>query len=68
MLVEAHVAGRSAKFDVHAVERPAGFWVPMGMQRPAPANRAYDEFVRLRTSDGQEGFGVVEQAVVHRLF
>jgi hypothetical protein len=50
------------------VDRRAGFWVPMGALRRAPAIRAYDEFVALRTSNGDNGFGVVEQAVVHRLF
>lgn len=66
-LVEAHLDGQGGAFDVRAVERRAGFWVPMGMQRRAPAIRAFDEFVALRTSDGQEGFGVVEQAIVHKL-
>jgi hypothetical protein len=67
-LVEAHIEGLGGDFTLCAVDRPAGFWVPMGMQRRAPAIRAYDEFVALRSSDGQDGFGVVEQAVVHRLF
>lgn len=67
-LLEAHLAGAGGEFDVHVAERRAGFWVPMGAARRAPAIRAYDEFVALRTSTGDDGFGVVEQAVVHRLF
>jgi hypothetical protein len=67
-LVEAHLDGTGGEFDVRAVDRRAGFWVPMGTVRRAPAIRAYDEFVALRTSTGDDGFGVVEQAVVHRLF
>jgi len=67
-LVEAHIDGPGGEFTVRAVDRPAGFWVPMGIQRRGPAIRAYDEFVALRSSAGQDGFGVVEQAVVHRLF
>jgi hypothetical protein len=66
--VEGHLASASTEFDMRAVDRRAGFWVPMGALRRAPAIRAYDEFVALRTSDGDNGFGVVEQAVVHRLF
>jgi hypothetical protein len=67
-LVEAHLGGTGGEFDARVVERRAGFWVPMGAERRAPAIRAYDEFVALRTTTGDEGFGVVEQAVVHRLF
>lgn len=67
-LVEASLSGSSEGFDVTVTSQRAGLWVPMGAVRRGPAIRAYDEFVALRTSDGQEGFGVVEQALVHRLF
>src|SRR5439155_13671249 len=67
-LVALHLGPPGAETEVCVTERRAGFWVPMGMVRRAPAIRAFDEFVALRTSDGREGFGVVEQAVVHRLY
>jgi hypothetical protein len=54
--------------DVRAVARSAGFWCPMGWERSGPTLSAYDEFCSLRTSDGEEGFGLIEQGVVKRLF
>jgi hypothetical protein len=67
--VDGSIAGPGTPdITVTASERRDGFWVPMGVTRRGPSIRAYDEFVALRTSDGQEGFGVVEQAVVLRLF
>jgi hypothetical protein len=67
--VDGSISGPGTpEFTVTADTRRGGFWVPMGATRRGPAIRAYDEFVSLKTSDGQEGFGVVEQAVVLRLF
>lgn len=54
--------------EVRATGRQAGFWCPMGWERSGPALSAYDEFLTLRTADGREGFGMVEQGVLKRLF
>jgi len=54
--------------NVRATGRPAGFWCPMGWERTGPVLSAYDEFCNLRTADGEEGFGLIEQGIVKRLF
>lgn len=58
--------GRS--IDVRLVERRAGFWCPMGWERCGPTLSTFDEFCVVRTSDGAEGFGLIEQGIVRRLF
>ena len=54
--------------EIRATERHAGFWCPMGWEREGPTLGAYDEFCSLRTSDGEDGIGLIEQGIVKRLF
>jgi hypothetical protein len=54
--------------DVRASSRHAGFWCPMGWERSGPTLGAFDEFVALRTGDGREGFGLIEQGQVRQLY
>ena len=54
--------------EVRGVDRRAGFWCPMGWERTGPTLSAFDEFISLRTSDGEEGFGLIEQGIVKHLF
>jgi hypothetical protein len=54
--------------SVRGVERRAGFWCPMGWERTGPTLSAFDEFLSLRTSDGEEGFGMVEQGILKTVF
>lgn len=56
------------RLQVRATERHVGFWCPMGWERSGPTLSAYDEFAGLRTADGTEGFGMVEQGIVKRLY
>lgn len=55
--------------DVELEERLATFWCPMGEERQDGATlSAYDELGRLRTADGVEGFGLLEQGIIRKLF
>lgn len=54
--------------DIRATDRRAGFWCPMGWEHTGPAMSAYDEFCAVRTADGQEGFGLIEQGILKRLY
>jgi hypothetical protein len=54
--------------EIRATDRHAGFWCPMGWEREGPTLGAYDEFCSLRTSEGEEGIGLIEQGIVKRLF
>jgi hypothetical protein len=56
------------EIEVRATARCAGFWCPMGWERRGPTLAAFDEFVSLRTSDGREGAGLIEQGQVRHLF
>jgi hypothetical protein len=58
--------GRS--IEIRATGRAAGFWCPMGVERTGPTLSAYDEFCALRTSDGTDGFGLIEQGILKRVF
>jgi hypothetical protein len=58
----------SEDIAIRTTRRPAGFWVPMGWERTGPTMAAYDEFVGLRTADGDEGFALVEQGQIRRIF
>jgi hypothetical protein len=49
------------------VESLGGFWVPMGWTKNGPAMSAYDEFVRVRTANGDEAIGVIEHGILRRL-
>ncbi|MCW3013487.1 MAG: hypothetical protein JWO02_579 [Solirubrobacterales bacterium] len=55
--------------DISLQERRATFWCPMGEERQDGATlSAYDELGRLRTADGVEGFGLLEQGITRKLF
>lgn len=58
--------GRTIDFRI--VERRAGFWCPMGVERTGPVLSAFDEFFTLRTADGEEGFGMCEQGILKTVF
>jgi hypothetical protein len=58
--------GRS--ISIRGVERRAGFWCPMGWERTGPTLSAFDEFLTIRTGDGEEGFGMVEQGILKTVF
>jgi hypothetical protein len=60
------VDGRT--LELRIVERRAGFWCPMGVERTGPTLGAFDEFFTVRTSDGEEGFGMCEQGVLKTVF
>jgi hypothetical protein len=53
---------------VRIVERAGGFWCPMGWERTGPTLSAFDEFASLRTDDGEEGFGMIEQGILKTVF
>lgn len=55
------------RIELTTTARPAGFWVPMGWEREGPAMSAYDEFLEVRTRDGDVGYGLVEQGFIRRL-
>lgn len=54
--------------DVRIAERRAGFWCPMGWERTGPTLSAFDEFCSLRTADGEEGFGMIEQGILKTVY
>lgn len=55
--------------EVRLVERYGTFWCPMGMeQQTGPTLSAYDEWGSLRTADGADGFGLLEQGITRKLF
>ncbi|MHB8693722.1 MAG: hypothetical protein ACYDHH_20995, partial [Solirubrobacteraceae bacterium] len=54
--------------EVRATGRQAGFWCPMGWERTGPTLSAYNEFCNLRRPDGHEGFGLIEQGILRRLY
>jgi hypothetical protein len=54
--------------DVRIVERAAGFWCPMGWERSGPTLGAYDEFFSVRSSEGEQGFGMCEQGILKTVF
>jgi hypothetical protein len=55
--------------EVRLVERVATFWCPMGQgEQAGPTLSAYDEWHSLRTADGVEGFGLLEQGITRQLF
>jgi hypothetical protein len=58
--------GRTLEFRI--VERRAGFWCPMGVERTGPTLSAFDEFFSLRSADGEEGFGMCEQGILKTVF
>jgi hypothetical protein len=60
------VDGRT--LELRIVERRAGFWCPMGVERTGPTLGAFDEFFTVRTSDGEEGFGMCEQGILKTVF
>lgn len=70
LFVAAHVtrADTGEEIEIRSTGRRAGFWVPMGVERRGPCISTYDEFLSLRTSDGEEGFGIVEHAIVRKIF
>lgn len=55
------------RFELRTTARSGGFWVPMGWERTGPTMSAYDEFVAIRSGDGEVGHGIVEQGIVRRL-
>jgi hypothetical protein len=54
--------------EVRGTGRHAGFWCPMGWERTGPTMSAFDEFVSLRTGDGAEGYGLIEQGILKQLY
>lgn len=55
--------------EVRLVERYGTFWCPMGMEEQAgPTLSAYDEWGSLRTADGVQGFGLLEQGITRKLY
>lgn len=56
------------RMSIRGVERRAGFWCPMGWERSGPTLSAFDEFMTVRTGDGEEGFALVEQGVLKTVF
>jgi hypothetical protein len=54
--------------DVRGTHRAAGFWCPMGWERTGPTLSTYDEFQHVRTSDGREGFGLIEQGITRQQY
>jgi len=56
------------EIEVRNTGRHSSFWCPMGWERTGPVLSAYDEFVSLRTSDGVEGYGMIEQGIVRKLY
>ncbi|HWE33256.1 MAG TPA: hypothetical protein VG410_07225 [Solirubrobacteraceae bacterium] len=60
------VDGRTLEFRI--VDRRAGFWCPMGIERTGPTLGAFDEFFTVRTPDGEEGFGMCEQGILKTVF
>jgi hypothetical protein len=54
--------------EVQTTARLGGFWVPMGWERTGPTLSTYDEFIRVRTAEGDEGFGLSEQANLRTLY
>lgn len=54
--------------EVEGTGRLGTFWCPMGAEaQTGQTLSAYDEFNHLRTSDGVEGFGLLEQGITRRL-
>lgn len=54
--------------ELRSTARRAGFWCPMGVERTGPTLSAYDEFCSVRTSDGREGFALIEQGILKRVY
>ncbi|HVE25080.1 MAG TPA: hypothetical protein VNC22_06750 [Sporichthya sp.] len=55
--------------EVRLVERYGTFWCPMGREEQSgPTLSAYDEWHALRTADGLDGFGLLEQGITRQLF
>jgi hypothetical protein len=55
--------------EARLVERYGTFWCPMGVADQAgPTLSAYDEWHSIRTADGVEGFGLLEQGITRQLF
>jgi hypothetical protein len=50
------------------IDSLGGFWVPMGWTKRGPAMSAYDEFVRVRTAEGDIAVGVIEHGILRRLY
>ena len=48
-------------------ERPSGFWVPMGWRQTGHVFSAYDEFVLMRTDDGQPVAGLATYGILRKL-
>jgi hypothetical protein len=56
------------RLAIRGVDRMAGFWCPMGWERTGPTLSAFDEFMSVRTADGEDGFGLIEQGVLKTVF
>lgn len=57
-----------AAVEARLVERYGTFWCPMGLEEQAgPTLSAYDEWHSIRTADGVEGFGLLEQGITRQL-
>lgn len=46
----------------------ADCWLATGETTCGPSLQVHDEFLKLTTSDGAEGYGVVEQGILHTVF
>ncbi len=54
--------------EARLVERYGTFWCPMGVgEQAGPTLSAYDEWHSIRTADGIDGFGLLEQGITRQL-
>jgi hypothetical protein len=57
----------SGLLTLDVVERPAGFWVPMGWRQTGTVLSAFDDFILMRTSDGRDVAGLATYGVLRQL-
>ncbi|MGY4099397.1 DUF7065 domain-containing protein [Nocardia sp. R16R-3T] len=57
----------SGELKLEIVERPAGFWVPMGWRQTGKVLSAFDDFVLMKTSDGRDVAGLATYGVLRQL-
>jgi hypothetical protein len=67
LMADCEVDLPSGPLTVTAVEKPAGFWVPMGGRQTGPTFSAYDEFVLLDGSDGGRYAGLATYGVLRHI-
>ena len=57
----------SGPITLEIVERPAGFWVPMGWRQEGKAFSAYDEFVLMKTEEGRDYAGLATYGILRQM-